>query len=26
LSATGAGIAPFDAETAPDRHYLLTLG
>ena len=26
LSATGAGIAPFGAEMAPDRHYLLTLG
>lgn len=26
LNATGAGIAPFGAEMAPDRHYLLTLG
>jgi ubiquinone/menaquinone biosynthesis C-methylase UbiE len=26
LNATSAGIAPFGAETAPDRHYLLTLG
>ena len=26
LNATRAGIAPFGAEMAPDRHYLLTLG